>query len=286
LYHNPTISVKNCKRCYIFSCNIENAIQKPNEKDKNMTSETKRAALIIIGNEILSGRTLDKNTQHIGQKMGEQGVPLSEVRVVPDIEHKIIETVNTLREEYDYVFTTGGIGPTHDDITASCIAKAFEREFVRNEAAFAILEDYYKDDEFTPARQRMTMMPEGVELIPNPVSGAPGFKIENVYVMAGVPRIMQGMLDHILKTMEHGKTISSKTLLAQLPESKLAEAVGDIQERNTDVELGSYPGYRNGLLWTSIVVRSTDEARLEEVANEVEALIEKLTLQNNTQSKD
>lgn len=251
-----------------------------------MTSETKRAALIIIGNEILSGRTLDKNTQHIGQKMGEQGVPLSEVRVVPDIEYKIIEAVNTLREEYDYVFTTGGIGPTHDDITASCIAKAFERELIRNEAAFAILEDYYKDDEFTPARQRMTMMPEGVELIPNPVSGAPGFKIENVYVMAGVPRIMQGMLDHILKTMEHGKTISSKTLLAQLPESKLAEAVGDIQERNTDVELGSYPGYRNGLLWTSIVVRSTDEARLEEVANEVEALIEKLTLQNNTQSKD
>lgn len=241
------------------------------EKNNN-----KNSALLIVGNEILSGRTKDANAQYIGEKMSERGVPLREVRVVPDIEAKIIEALNALRGEYDYVFTTGGIGPTHDDITAESVAKAFDRPYGLNKEAYAVLEDYYGKEELTDARAKMAMMPEGVSLIPNPVSGAPGFIIDNVHVMAGVPRIMQAMLDHICGLIAHGKPVLSKTITVQKPESVIAQALGEIQKNHREIDIGSYPGYRDGQLWTSIVLRCVDEQALNAAASAVESMVAEL----------
>ena len=246
------------------------------EKEENSTSLAQSAALLVIGNEILSGRTRDANTQYIGEKLALHGVPLREVRVVPDIEVEIIEALNALKKRYDFVFTTGGIGPTHDDITAECIAKAFDLPFERHERAYEILEEYYKDDEFTPARQRMTMMPKGAALIPNPVSGAPGFIVENVHVMAGVPRIMQAMFDHILTTIDKGVEILSSTITFKVPESQIAEIARKFQDDNPSVDIGSYPGYRDGKLWTSIVVRGTDKSLIEGLIKEIEEEVNSL----------
>jgi molybdenum cofactor synthesis domain-containing protein len=239
-------------------------------------TQNAQCALVIIGNEILSGRTTDKNMQYIGEKMAAHGVPLKEVRVVPDVEEKVIEAVNALRVEYDHVFTTGGIGPTHDDITAECISKAFGVEYKTNDEAFAVLTEYYGEAEFTPARQKMAKMPDGVTLIPNPISGAPGFTIGNVHVMAGIPRVMQAMLDHLIGGIAGGDPILSKTVTSHLPESEVAEGLGRIQNEYPTVDIGSYPGFRNGKLWSSIVLRSTDEALLDEAASAVEGLMEEL----------
>lgn len=235
-----------------------------------------KAALVIIGNEILSGRTQDKNTHWIAEKVTQHGIALVEVRVVPDVEDKIIEAVNAMRSEVDYVFTTGGIGPTHDDITAECVAKAIGVELEKNEDAYQALLDYYgSEEEVTLARAKMSMLPQGAALIPNPVSGAPGFIAENVYVMAGVPRIMHAMFDHVLaEHLEKGKIVLSNTLMCSLPESSLAERLAQMQEQYESVEIGSYPHFRDGVAGVSIVLRSTDEVQLKASTKAVVSLIE------------
>ncbi len=235
--------------------------------------QNSRSGLVIIGNEILSGRTNDANIQYIGTQMAEHGVPLSEVAIVPDVEDKIVAAVNILRAEYDHVFTTGGIGPTHDDITSACIAKAFGVEHTRHEQAHAVLEAYYGKEELTPARAKMAVMPVGAKLIPNPVSGAPGFYIDNVYVMAGIPNIMQAMLDHVVKVIERGLPILSKNVRSNMPESVIAQELGEVQRQHPHVDIGSYPGFKDGKFWTNIVLRSTDERAMNEAAAIVEMLI-------------
>lgn len=231
------------------------------------------AALLIIGNEILAGRTQDTNTPWIAERLTDYGIVLGEVRVVPDIEQEIIDAVNSMRGKFDYIFTTGGIGPTHDDITAQSIAKAFDVELVRDEKAFSMLEEHYGLEEITPPRAKMSMTPEGAQLIPNPVSAAPGFIIENVYVMAGVPRIMQAMLDHILGMIKAGKPILSNTVACTLPESTVAPDLTDLQDKYPDVQLGSYPHYRGGVSGLSLVLRATNKAVLEKATEELIEII-------------
>lgn len=233
------------------------------------------AALLIIGNEILSGRTPDANINWIAEKMTAHGVPLVEVRVVRDIEGEIVEALNALRAAHDYVFTTGGIGPTHDDITAESVSAAFGLPFERNEGAYQILLDHYgSPEEVTDARMRMAKMPEGASLIPNPVSGAPGFRVENVFVMAGVPRIMQAMLEHVIAEITPGEPILSNTVACNLPESVVAEALGEVQAKYPAVDIGSYPNFRNGVLSVSLVLRGTDKDAIAEATRAVLALVE------------
>lgn len=200
------------------------------------------SGLIIIGNEILSGRTLDKNTQHLAQTLNNIGIDLLEVRVVPDIEEEIILAVNALRKKYKYVFTTGGIGPTHDDITAEAIAKAFGTKLSLDKEAYDVLVKYYGGEEnLNSGRIKMCMLPEGAEKIVNTVTAAPGFRMENVFVMAGVPKIMQAMLEAVIPFLEKGIVTISKTLRVESPESQIAEIMTDIQNKYQSVSIGSYP---------------------------------------------
>jgi molybdenum cofactor synthesis domain-containing protein len=232
------------------------------------------AALIVIGNEILSGRTQDVHTQWIGEKLTNHGIRLSEVRTVKDSRDKIIDAVNTLRCRYNYVFTTGGIGPTHDDVTSAAMATAFNVNFGVNMDARKILEAHYGRENFSVARLKMAMMPHGVTLIPNSVSAAPGFALENVYVMAGIPRIMQAMFEHVLEGLEKGEPILTNTIGCDLPESAVSSGVGDIQSRYMTVEIGSYPYFRAGSVGVNIVLRSTDPERLRAATREVMTLID------------
>lgn len=228
------------------------------------------AALLIIGNEILSGRTQDTNTSWIAIKLAERGIKLMEVRVVPDIEDAIIKAVNELRSEVAYLFTTGGIGPTHDDITSETMAKVFQTPLVLNAEARAALLSYYQSEaDLTPARLKMAHIPAGAHLIDNPVSGAPGFKMENVYVMAGVPRIMQAMLDGILPELATGAPILSNTVTCDLQESIIAEKLSAIQDKYPTVEIGSYPHFRAGSLGLSLVLKSNDNDNLHTATHEV-----------------
>lgn len=224
-----------------------------------------KAGLIVIGNEILSGRTADKNINWIATRLSAQGIALVEVRVVPDIEEKVVRTIHALSDECDYVFTTGGIGPTHDDITAACVAKAFDAGLEYNEEAYQALLAYYgSQDEVTEARKRMCMIPEGADLIPNTVSGAPGFIMKNVYVMAGVPRIMHAMFDHLAHNhLGTGALVLSNSIMCGLQESQIAGPLGDLQAQYDDVEIGSYPQYREGVPSVNIVLRGTDKDSLK-----------------------
>lgn len=238
------------------------------------SKDTYKAALIIIGNEILSGRTHDKNTPWIAENMMAMGIVLRQVRVVPDVEDEIIQAVRELKDVVDYVFTTGGIGPTHDDITTEAIAKAFGVKAVLHPVAYDILVAHYGNEaEVTPPRRKMAMIPEGATLIANPVSGAPGFQIENVYVMAGVPRIMQAMLDDVKTRLKRGKPVLSNTIACSLAESVIAERLAVVQEKYPAVEIGSYPHFRGGLLGLSLVLRSIDDALLDTATREVIDLI-------------
>ena len=237
-------------------------------KDKN-SEKTYTAALIIIGNEILTGRTQDANTPWLAQQLLTKGVRLMEVRIIPDTEEAIIDTVNQMRKKFDYIMTTGGIGPTHDDITSECIAKAFDTKLVLNDAAFKILLNYYGETDFTDARKKMAMIPEGATLIDNPVSAAPGFNLENVFVMAGVPKIMRGMYDHIIEMIETGAPVLSNTVTCGLPESVIAPDLTDLQNEYPSLELGSYPHYRGGVLGLSIVLRGVNEDLLDEATKKV-----------------
>ena len=227
------------------------------------------AALLIIGNEILSGRTQDKNAQHIALKLNEVGVTLTDIRVVPDQDARIISTIRELSHLYDYVFTTGGIGPTHDDITAECISRAFDAPLERNSQAYEVLLRHYGEAELTPVRARMAMIPRGAGLIPNPVSAAPGFRIGNVHVMAGVPRIMQAMMDHVLPTLKGGRPMLSETISVHVPESKMAEDLAALQNAHPAVEIGSYPFFQDGNLGVSMVLRSRDGSALKACYNDL-----------------
>lgn len=233
-----------------------------------------KTALIIVGNEILSGRTQDANTAWIAENLVSMGVVLHQVRVVPDIEAEIIMAVNELREKVDYVFTTGGIGPTHDDITADAIAKAFGVNLELNKEAYDILVRHYGDESLvTPPRKKMAMIPVGASLINNPVSGAPGFQIENVFVLAGVPRIMQAMFDDVVTRLQRGKPVLSNTIACSLAESAIAEPLEEIQKSYPAVNIGSYPHFRGGILGLSLVLRSTEDDILDRATRDVISLI-------------
>src|SRR6056300_16966 len=229
-----------------------------------MTKNTKvNATILIIGNEILSGRTKDTNTSTIATWLNSIGVKVEEVRVIPDIEQKIIDTLNFLRKTYDYVFTTGGIGPTHDDITAASVSKTFGLKYEIHKEAYKILEAYYKPGEFNEGRQKMVWMPENAELILNPTSGAPGFSVENVFCLPGVPSILKSMLGGLKNMIVGGDPILSHTISLKTVESEIAKSITQIQEQNKDVEIGSYPFFQAGKLGVSIVIRSEDQLKID-----------------------
>jgi len=235
------------------------------------------ACLLVIGNEILSGRTQDANIRHIATRLAAVGIPLREVRVIPDVRETIVATVNAVRARFDYVFTTGGIGPTHDDITSECVAEAFGVAWVVHEEARRRLAAHYKPGEFNAARMRMATTPAGAELIDNKVSVAPGFRMENVYVMAGVPRIMQAMLEEILPTLKGGPPVVSRTVsVLGLPEGTLAEGLGAVQARYPALDIGSYPFYRSSGNGTALVAKGIDAEAVAAAAGEIRALVESL----------
>ena len=221
------------------------------------------AGIIIIGNEVLSGRTKDINTSSIALWLNPLGIHVKEVRVIADDENTIIDTVNIFRKKFNYVFTTGGIGPTHDDITAESVAKAFNTEYGFHKEAFSILESYYKPGEFTEGRQKMAKMPTSASLILNPSSGAPGFYIENVFCLPGVPSILKSMLGGLNNVLIGGDPVLSKTLNLRTVESEIAKSLTDVQNKNNDVEIGSYPFFRAGKLGVSIVLRSTNQKKID-----------------------
>ena len=218
------------------------------------------AALAVIGDEILSGRTQDKNVAQVATWLNDQGIRLAEVRIVPDETRHIADTVNELRAMYDYLFTTGGIGPTHDDITVDAVAAAFGVPVVIHPQARAILEDYYRDRPggLSDARLRMARVPEGAELIPNPTSGAPGIRMDNVYMMAGVPGITASMLQGLTGKLEGGRPVVSVTVGARAPESEVADLLREAEEAHPGVAIGSYPFFKDGKYGANFVIRSED----------------------------
>jgi molybdenum cofactor synthesis domain-containing protein len=227
------------------------------------------AAILIIGNEILSGRTQDTNTTTLATWLNSIGVIVGEVRVIPDIEDIIIETLNVLKTNYDYVFTTGGIGPTHDDITAESVSKAFGLKYEIHKEAYQILEAYYKPGEFNEGRQKMVWMPENANLILNPTSGAPGFNIENVFCLPGVPSILKSMLGGLTNIIVGGKPILSLTISLRTVESEIANALTKVQNDNQNVEIGSYPFFQAGKLGVSIVIRSEDQSKIDKCNSQI-----------------
>lgn len=230
------------------------------------------AAIIVIGNEILSGRTKDANLVYLAEHLNEIGIRLMEGRIVADIEAAIAEAVNQCRAKYDYVFTTGGIGPTHDDITAGSIASAFGLPLKPHPEAVARLERHYAHGQLNEARLRMALTPEGATLIDNPISAAPGFRIANVLVFAGVPAIMQVMFESIRHTLVGGAPLRSRTFRTNLAEGVMASDLGALQSRYPDVEIGSYPSFARREAGVRIVLRSTDAARLAAACDEFVAL--------------
>ena len=235
-----------------------------------MIKKTKvNAAILIIGNEILSGRTQDTNTSTLATWLNSIGVIVSEVRVIPDIEKTIIDALNILRKDNNYVFTTGGIGPTHDDITAQSVSKAFGLKYEIHKEAFKILEAYYKPGEFNDGRQKMVKMPENAELILNPTSGAPGFSVENVYCLPGVPSILKSMLGSLKNKIVGGEPVLSHTISLKTVESEIANSLTKVQDQNSDVEIGSYPFFHAGKLGVSIVLRSENQSRIDNCISQV-----------------
>ena len=241
-----------------------------------MSDDTKTytACLIIIGNEILSGRTRDANLQYLAERLNEWGVRLREARVIPDIEATIVDTVNDCRAAFDYVFTTGGIGPTHDDITAASIAKAFGVGLVLDQPSYdAMAARYENPADFNEARQKMCYIPEGATVIPNAVSIAPGFQKDNVFVLAGVPSIMRAMVDNLQNRLIGGAPVMSRSVAVFLGEGTVAAQLSAIQDRFPEIDIGSYPFYRDGKFGTSLVLRGADLDDLETALEEVVAMI-------------
>ena len=245
-----------------------------------MTKETKvNAAILIIGNEILSGRTQDTNTSTLATWLNSIGVKVGEVRVIPDVEDIIISTLNYLRKVYNYVFTTGGIGPTHDDITAESVSKAFGLKYEIHKEAYKILEAYYKPGEFNKGRQKMVWMPSDANLILNPTSGAPGFNIENVYCLPGVPSILKSMLGGLKNDIVGGDPIISKTISLRTVESEIADSLTKVQNDNKDVEIGSYPFFQAGKLGVSIVLRSEDQVKIDKCNSKILEFVNKMNIE-------
>jgi molybdenum cofactor synthesis domain-containing protein len=238
------------------------------------------AAVLAIGDELLSGRTKDKNIGFIAEFLTKMGIDLCEARVVSDDEDRIVEALNELRARYTYVFTTGGIGPTHDDITADAVAKAFGVGIDHNAEAVALLERRMKETrrfKMNEARMRMARIPLGAELVPNSISAAPGFHIGNVFVFAGVPAIMQVMLDAAAPLLKGGVVMMSETIKSQLTEGEFAPSLGDVQSRYDDVLIGSYPWFKDGQYGTNIVLRSRNADALKNASAEVRGILENLT---------
>ena len=228
------------------------------------------AGLAIIGDEILSGRTQDRNIAQVATWLNVQGIRLAEVRVVPDVEERIIEALDALRSSYDYCFTTGGIGPTHDDITVDAVARALGVPVVIHPEARAILGHYYADKGgLNEGRLRMARVPAGAELIPNRMSGAPGIKLGNLFLMAGVPHITAGMLDALTGTLEGGKPLVSVTVGAFAPESEVADMLRQAEQSAEGISIGSYPFFKEGRVGSNFVVRSEDKDRAQAVADEL-----------------
>jgi molybdenum cofactor synthesis domain-containing protein len=234
-----------------------------------MSERTVTAALVIIGNEILSGRTRDENLAFLAQELNGIGIQIREVRVVPDAEADIVEAVNACRAKHDHVFTTGGIGPTHDDITAASVARALDRPLVRHPEAERRLLAYYPPEKVNEARMKMADTPEGAELIDNPVSVAPGFTVGNVHVLPGVPSILQAMLPGLKPRLQGGAVVRSRTITVFCPEGELARPLGEIQARHPTVEIGSYPFMRQDRFGATVVLRSVDEAAIAATADEL-----------------
>ena len=235
-----------------------------------VTSKTWTAALIVIGDEILSGRTQDRNIAQVASWLNVQGIRLSEVRVVPDVTARIVAAVNAMTEAHDYCFTTGGIGPTHDDITVDAVAEALGVGVVIHPDARAILERYYATrGGLNDGRLRMARVPDGAELIPNPVSGAPGIRIGNLFLMAGVPHITAGMLDGLTGKLEGGRPLVSVTIGGFIPESEVAALLHAAEKANRGVSIGSYPFFREGKVGSNFVIRAEDSVLAERVASEL-----------------
>ena len=233
------------------------------------------AAIIIIGNEILSGRTQDSNSSTIALWLNSLGVKVQEVRVIPDVEGVIVKTINVVRKKNNYVFTTGGIGPTHDDITAKSISKAFNVKYEVNKKAYKILENYYKQGEFNEGRQKMAWTPSQAKLILNPTSGAPGFIIGNVYCLPGVPSILKSMLGGLNNLISGGKPIVSHTINLRTVESEIAKSLTLVQDSNKDVEIGSYPFFKAGKLGVAIVIRSNEQSKIDICNSEILEFVNK-----------
>ena len=242
-----------------------------------MSEANPTACLLVIGNEVLSGRTQDVNVKFLATKLAEIGIPLREVRIIPDVAEVIVTTVNEVRARFDQVFTTGGIGPTHDDITSECVAAAFGVPWEPHPEAWARMERHYEPGQFNAARQRMATMPRGASLIENAISVAPGFTIGNVHVMAGVPRIMQSMFEWLAPRLPGGKPVEMRAVHAVgLLEGDVAEGLAAIQARYPHVDLGSYPYYRITGSGVALVAKGTDTAQLDAVIGEVADLIRAL----------
>jgi molybdenum cofactor synthesis domain-containing protein len=234
------------------------------------------ACVIVIGNEILSGRTQDLNVAYIGKRCDEIGIRLMETRIIPDLEATIVATINECRSVFTYVFTTGGIGPTHDDITAASVALAFAKKLERRAEAVAVMDDYYESGKLTEARLKMADVPVDAVLIDNPVSAAPGFQLDNVFVMAGVPIIMQAMFEGIVDRLAGGEAMLMESVATNLGESALAVELSQLQDSYTDVSIGSYPYFKKGKVGVNLVIRSTDQARLTQLKKDLQLMIKNL----------
>jgi molybdenum cofactor synthesis domain-containing protein len=234
------------------------------------------ACVLIIGNEILSGRTQDANLAFLARGFNEAGIRLREARVIPDDRTVIVSTVNEVRQAFDYVFTTGGIGPTHDDITAQCMADAFGVALIVHPEARRLLESHYPPGHLNEARLRMAMVPEGAVLLPNPISRAPGFQVGNVFVLPGVPSIMQGIFEQLKHRLAGGKKMLSRSVSCQLAEGTIARDLGQLQDAYPDVEIGSYPYFRRGDFGVTLVLRATDRQRLAAATEELKDLVRRL----------
>ena len=227
------------------------------------------SGIIIIGNEILSGRTKDLNTSTLSKWLNSIGIKVVEARVIPDIEEIIINTVNELKQKFDYVFTSGGIGPTHDDITSESVSKAFGLKYEIHKEAYKILEKYYGINDFNEGRQKMSWMPSKANLILNPASGAPGFYVENVFCLPGVPSILESMLPSLSNKIGNGEPILSKTISLRTVESEIAKPLKQVQEKNNDVDIGSYPFFRKGKIGVSIVIISRDQSKIDKCNSQI-----------------
>jgi len=239
------------------------------------------ASVLVIGDEILSGRTQDTNSNYIAKKMAEIGIDTSEIRVIPDIKEVIIESVNELREKNDYLFTTGGIGPTHDDITAESIALAFGVKIELNESALSVLKKYYEEigSPFNEVRQRMARIPVGATLIENPVSKAPGFKIENVFVFAGIPKIMIAMLENSLKFLHKGSIVHSQSVKVDAVEGDIADTLSLMDSEDSDLRIGSYPFFNSKVdFGVNVVIKSVDKDKLSKSVNKFKEFLNKNSL--------